>query len=112
MQLQVRKMAFRLQAAEMLAATAGLQATGLLSQILGKTPGILKPLPTLNRNQVTTQEVGKLKAASGNTSSGDEKQSPKVWVGLGCVVRHEMLVSVGNSSWDVSENNIVAVIAF
>lgn len=112
MQLKVCKMAFHLQAAEMLAATAGLQATGLLSQILGKTPRILKLLPTLNRNQVTTQEVGKLKAASRNTSSGDEKQSLRVWVSLGCVVRHEMLASVGNSSRDVSERNIIAVIVF
>lgn len=70
----------------------------------------MKLLPTLNYNQVTTQEVGKLKAASRNTSCGDEKQSFKVWVSLGYVVRHEMLTSVGNSSQDVSEKNIAVVL--
>lgn len=112
MQLKICKRTFHLWATETVAATAGLQATGLLSQILGKAPRILKLLPMLNRNQVTTQEVGKLKAASRNTSSGDEKQSLRVWVSLGCVVRCEMLASVGNSSWDVSEKNIIAIIVF
>lgn len=112
MQFGAWKTAFHLRATGMAAATEGLQATGLLSPILGKTLRILKLLPTLNRNQVTTQEVGKLKAASRNTSSGDEKQSLRVWVSLGCVVRCEMLASVGNSSRDVSEKNIIAVRVF
>lgn len=111
-QPKVCEMAFCLQAAEMLpAAAAGLQAAASQSQILGKAPRILKLLPALNCNQVTVQEVGKLKVASRNTSSGDEKQSLRVWVSLGCVVRHEMIASLGNSSQDVSEN-IVAVIVF